>query len=641
MIDLRAVFSGIATLFPRQIGVAEREAKLDDEPDDLDAVLANSEPVTKLGRAQARVIEKMRDRASWTPTPADLPRGSSFCPDDAALARRVTQARAIADTVADSATPGSTANWELGDAKKLTFQRGYPPFWDVPAKPLTNTRRTLLEGALSAIITRYGADEPPPKVNPVRRNTNHGGFDQSTSDASAILHAAIAAYAYAEPSAWQRRLEDAYATAAHWWDAIPTPHVTLFSRKGPIRKHQPLRAEIAGRVFGIGTFVGYAPRCRHVYGPPLACNIMLRRGYDALASIIVNAGLWHGTEDDIALSFAPYWRAGKTFRYDDISSFDTNVSRRDQEAVASAATHKWPHLAHVWQTWLYVERLSVLAGPILAGDVARLHHMDGQTTSGVLFTSLVGTLINFARCVAIRAALEGRTIDDVLRRHDAGEDLTMNWGDDTVITYDGPGDEWDAASQELGFPCELGHGAAFLKKWYTPGRWVPSAVRAFQQTVWNEQGGRSTTIEVFGLYARTLGVEFNPVWRAVEKYIFDRFPNRALDTWRVKDLATLRAAVQSPAFASSFKVDMKANPFVLQDKLVLSRASSDAEEVLAFAATVLGRPPDIDGYRGLESLTPPSLDQINRLAQGIASSEALDSLPPDWRSAVSLAKGEA
>lgn len=640
MPSMDALASGIAAIYPRQIGVAPREMKLLDEPNALDDVLANSTAVSKLGDAQRMVVERMRDKSNWTPTPEALPRGSSFCPDDATLARRITQARAVASAIETTASPGSISEWELGDAQKLTFQRGYPAYWDVPQKPLVNTRPTRLRDALIAIIERYGADDPPPKVNAVRRGTNHGGFDQSTSDASAILHAAIAAYAQADPHRAWDRLEEAYATAARHWGAIPFPHVTLFSRTGPIKKHQPMYAELGGRVFMIGTYMGYAPRRRHVYGPPLACNIMLRRGYDALASVVVNAGLWHGTEDEIAASFSQYWRDGRRFRYDDISSFDTNVSREDQLALAGAAKAKWPHLGHVFDTWLRVERLPVLAGPMLVGDIARLHNMDGQTTSGVLFTSLVGTLLNFARCVAIRSLVEHRTVGDVLRRHDAGTDLTLNWGDDTVVTFEGKAQDWNEASLEIGFPCDLGDGAAFLKKWYTPGRWMPSAVRVFQQTIWNEHGGRTPAIEVFGLHARTLGVEANPNWKTVARFIFDGYPNSALDEWHIRSLEDVRRTVLSPRFMSAFRTDIAANPFVLADKLVLSRASSDAEEMLAYAAAVLGREVELDGYRGLEDLAVPTLQQIDTLARGIYASEALVDLPAYWQHAISLAKGE-
>lgn len=628
----------LAALYPRRIGVAAQEVHLSAHFDNLADIIANSEPVSRLGRAQERVIERMRDKSLWTPAPSTLPRGSSFCADDVALVRRIAQAEGVLDAVTAAAQPGNVAAWELGDAKKLTFQRGYPSYWDVPAKPLINVRSTGIATALQAIIARYGANPPPAKVNPVRRHTNHGGFDQSTSDASALLHAAITAYAFADTTNWQNRLEEGYALVASKWSAIEKPHCTEFSRTGPMRKHQALRAEVGGRVVGLGTFQGYAPRRRPVYGPPLSCNIALRAGYDALASIVVNAGLWHGTEDDILVQLRRFWADGQTLYNDDISSFDTNVSRDDQEALAHAATTKWPHLRHAWDAWLYVERLPILAGPILAGEKARLHHMDGQTTSGVLFTSLVGTIINFARCVTIRSVLQKSSIADVLDQHDSGRALTMNWGDDTIIS--GPADlattEWDAASAELGFPCELGRGAAFLKKWYTPLRWMPSATRAFQQTVWNEHGGRTGAIEVFGLYARTKGVEHNPLWRAVERYIFDGMKGTSLDEWRVTSLADLRRVVTTPMFMEAFRVDVKAHPFILQDKLIITRASTEAEEVIGYAAALMGRTPELDSYAAIDQLRPPSLTELGHLATLVYNSEAAADLPPKWAAALTL-----
>lgn len=636
--ETEVLWHAMSALYRRRIGVAEREVLLNKEIDELEDIIGYSEPVTKMGRSQERVVERMRDTSGWTPTPGPLPRGSSFCSDDVALVRRLAQADAIHDSVRAEAHPGTVQAWELGDAAKLTFQRGFPPYWDVPAKPMINERPTRLAAALEAIISRYGRNPPPPKVNPVRRHTNHGGFDQSTSDASALLHAALAAYALASPSSWRARLEEGYEKVARHWDAIPKPHVTLFSRTGPIRKHQPLRARLGGSVVGIGTFKGYAPRRRHVFGPPLACNIMLRSGYDALASVVVNAGLWHGTEDDILLELRRHWALGQVMYNDDISSFDTNVSREDQEALAGAATAKWPQLAHIWDVWLYIEELPVLAGPILAGDIARLHKMRGQTTSGVLFTSLVGTIINFARCIAVRSRMSGHTISETLDAHDAHRHLTMNWGDDTIVGMDGELDTatWDGTSAEMGFPCEIGRGAAFLKKWYTPVRWVPSATRAFQQTVWNEHGGRTGAIEVFGLFARTKHVEYNPTWRHVERYIFDGLEGTALKDWYVHDLRTLRYIVTTPLFQSAFEQDVKAHPFILQDKLVITRASTEAEEIIGYAAAIMGRTPELDSYTNFEKLTAPTLASLDHLATIVANSEATADLPADWTQVLTL-----
>jgi len=485
-------------LYRREIGVAERVVAEREVPMVRQDLLDASVPVHELNAPQRAVVKHARDPAFWEPKPTGLPQGSSFCEDDAALAYRREQAleirRALEGDVDDF------TSWEFGEARKFTFQRGAMPYWDVPKEPLIRERATGIAAALEAIFAYASGQAIEKQPNPVRRHTNHGGFSQSTSDEDMLLQGMIAAYAV-DGDDWVRRFELAYDAAATSWGGIKAPCITQFSRTGPIRKPQQITSMQTGVATLLGEATGWAPRRRSVKGPPLAANIVLRQGYGRLAGVIVALGLWHGDENEIAREVAQAERAGWTMWHDDISSFDDNVSRDDQEALAVAILRVWPDMKEVVAFWLYAEQLPMFAPPLLAGEQARLYKVNGTTSSGLLWTTLAGTLINVARVVTCHAVMRGLSAKEALTElFLSNPKRAWIWGDDTMLALsaDFSTERWDSVSGAAGFPCAVARGAAFLKKWYTTGTWIPSAARVFQQTAWNETGGRSWEISCSG-----------------------------------------------------------------------------------------------------------------------------------------------
>jgi hypothetical protein len=551
-----------------------------------------------------RVTANMADPDFLTTAPTGLPGGSSWTDGEQGLAAVLDIAGALsADLNNKPSTDAEMMRWEQEHASKFQHQRGALFGWWIPELPYVVDRPSSMSDAIALIFEfakKVDVSRAADELGGYRRHTNHAGATQRNSDVDLLLRAMIATWAGQKPGQAVRRLEEAHATLADIFGGPRQPFVTLFSRTGPAGHKEMRLADMIGGVISARFIAqGVAPRRRHVKGPPAEYNIFMRPGYARLRLLIAALGLWPGTESELARVFHKAEKAGWKPFEDDVSGWDDAVSSGDIDDAANGAAAAWPDLADVWAVWRAGEALPVLTGPRTAAEDGCLLKVKGTISSGLLFTSAMDTILNFARCLKLLAKLWRRSVAAVLDLHlmlwrQFGIRLISVWGDDTMIWLppDMPAfteEEWAAASLALGFKSKPRHGGrAFLQRWFKGGRYHGSLARFWQQTAMNEKKGRCPAIELLGVTARGQQTADNPLWPRWERRLFDPALSSTLRDYHVSDLATAQQALRSDKFAEELKAYLKQTPEALADWQFIGRMSDVARFSLAIAEEVAG-----------------------------------------------------
>jgi hypothetical protein len=254
----------------------------------------------------------------------------------------------------------------------------------------------------------------------------------------------------------------------------------------------------------------------------------------------------------------------------------------------------WPSRATA--LWRYAHTLPVLAPPLWPEDEAFLYTRPdgGTTTSGIITTSLDGSFINAARVAISVAAACGWTVDDAWARFTKGDWYALFQGDDTVLVVPPTFNQavYEETSLSLGYQSRVSAGVTFLMRYYDLDRQTsfPLISRAFQQTVWNEHGGRSRAIELQGLVARTAGLSLHPganvYWQLVSE------GSASLDSLGMTQPTSHWACAErlrDPDVQAELIVDLKKHHEVIRQWT--ARASSGRryeQSLMEWLATVMG-----------------------------------------------------
>jgi hypothetical protein len=349
---------------------------------------------------------------------------------------------------------------------------------------------------------------------------------------------------------------------------------------------------------------------------------------------------YHRGAKDIAAKVRGVHRPGWTWVSDDISGYDQSVSDKHQRELANLI---WARLisgdfSSFKNSW---KDLPLLGPPLQLGQEAFVYIKRGMTPSGDLTTALDGTLINAARVLHCAARAMGTTA------RMAREAWGSSWcafiqGDDTILGFKSDAfdvAQYEAASAELGYDTKVVPGVVFLMNLIEPttGTWAPLASRVFQQTVFNEYGGRHPAVELFAFIARTP----NQFWRVnpwadeVARLIAD---GECFSHYRVTP-QTAREVFSSPVYMADLERELRTTPhrderFKAVDPSGLSSAVSallgsaadfalptvsphDAFDAAKRVAHFIGlseeeRPPQSVGIPGL----PAPLESYYKLLQG-------------------------
>jgi hypothetical protein len=389
--------------------------------------------------------------------------------------------------------------------------------------------------------------------------------------------------------------------------------------------------------------ISVAPRRRAVFGVPAFINMTILP-YANIIKYMVMRMPWtaHPSEfivyGDMEADRAGVGRGAFTFS-DDISGFDQHVRAHHQAAIADHIYARfWP--GWVVDMWKRAQRLPVLAPPLNANQRGFLYRRPngGMTTSGIITTTLDGTLINMCRAITSLASVEGRSPKDQFKRLIARKWGFRGWGDDTVMTVQ-PGTDmakYQAANEELGYKTAAVPGATFLMKHYDLyARTVyPLATRMLQQTFWNEKGGRSPEIELLGLFVRTAGLFANPLGRDVWQLLISG-PSTA-QRYGVRTREQLGSIIADPGFRDALITSVKANRSTVADWLARSeRGHEEDAALLAWISPYLGGPIEdlaaLDLSSAIETPAPQASTRGHQLARYLATpKEDRLSTAPDW-----------
>jgi hypothetical protein len=346
---------------------------------------------------------------------------------------------------------------------KLTWQQGALPLWgimnwsdtliamdDDAAYDLSSSARELLGDF------KFSEAKPIATKGYVR-HSNHSYPDFQTSDISLKMHALMASLPIQKIRDLEVWLAQLFGLSRCTW---------TYSRSGPIARPQkvPSTYEITynestkRHTLSIDwkqETLGLAPRRRVVLGVSSYRNLKL---YGMMLELkrYLTYQPWSaiGKGPDYALTYirpSPY----TTIFSDDVSGWDQSIGFNLQDRIGSELTQRGlhPELTHFWRE---TEDLEVAIG-IPGGAFIRQN--KGGITSGIITTSVMGTLLNSARVMSVIRRLH-------IPLH------KVRWlvlGDDTLIEVQNEyakvlEDNWADINKDLGFKTGLLREYTFLMR---------------------------------------------------------------------------------------------------------------------------------------------------------------------------------
>jgi hypothetical protein len=477
--------------------------------------------VAVVGPRAFQALKRTQDRALLEPTVEPYPRGSGFVRDELELEHRVAQAISLHAQL--TITSHKWAHLEADQSRKIVLQRGGPPGWFVIPEGLVNEESPSMGAAFNKIAEWVAAQpEAIPLPPRYKMGTVHGWPDYRRTHASYLLHAL-----------WARASEDITALHTVGMELAGilgegTPFsATMFTRTGPLGKPVPGISQTATGAVIDASLTGLCCRRRIVFGMPSAGNMWQVSAVDQLKSRVQHIPFfYHRGPADVARKVAAVHRPDWEWFSDDISAYDQSVSDTHQRELidrvyAPLASEGFAAFKHQWKD------LSLLAPPLTTTDEAFLYRKKGMTPSGDLTTAMDGTLINAARVLTCAAHAMGVSVDAARERWGSSWCAFIQ-GDDTILGYARGAldlDDYETMSLDLGYKAKVVPGVVFLMHLIDPvtGAWAPLTSRVFQQTVFNEYGGRHPAVELFSFIARATPTfwNVNPWAGAIDKMLRD------------------------------------------------------------------------------------------------------------------------
>lgn len=625
----------VEALYSRRIGVQPRSWRAGIVP----RVTPPGRHVDDAGPRAGRTLRRSRAPEELEPRPSALPRGSSWCASDGELLQRIAQAEFWRSYV--SAAPRSTLTEVEGElAAKLTLQKGAASGWDVFPDGLGLGGGAPLNEAME-ILGKYIRETFPHLTavwTAVPRGTNSGCPTYSTSDLDKLFHALLGR----QLTDWESALT-VYRQYAGQFEAISEPHAIMFSRSGPVSKPVAIFDWVGDVFTEVAQGTSVVPRRRAVFGVPAFINHALLGHANAIKYAVMRLP-WTAHPNELAVlgdieHIVEHIGADATVISDDISGFDLSVRRSHQEALARHIYARyWP--AETVDLWLGAQGMGVLGGPLKAGKRGFLYSRGahkGVTTSGIITTSLDGTLINLARVITAMAYARRESVADAFDALVNRKWSVRVWGDDTVIIADGRLDvqRYEEGSAAIGYTSKIVQGATFLMKHYDlHARAVyPLMTRVMQQTFWNERGGRTEEIELLGLYARTTGAQANPLWPQLWPLVCAHAP--PLARYGVTDRLSLRRVIADPGYQLKLRRGILANASAMAEHVARAeRGHSEDQGLIDWVEAILGTGALTDAKLDLTAANALSIGEAARRAAQLSTYLAapIDSRsePPSW-----------
>lgn len=360
-----------------------------------------------------------------------------------------------------------TAN--VDELEKYIPQMGFCPGALIPpqlhSKPGFAGLRDEVVNAFRDVFLAAPAVEPALKL---KRGTSHGFPSFSSGDIDHVAHLAMAQ----EVSG----TKDIQALVSEAADIIGFPDLVqdgmpllIGSRTGPIRKPQDMAAWVLGEAHFTVRTVGIFPRRRMIRIYPTFANEVARYPVMRAIATLKRSLLAHCfafTTPAVTARRIAHTRAvnRRTSTWsDDASNFDDTVDKRLVEQACYAVGFD-PFI-----TALAVESVTspLLGGPLNAGDAASLFRRSKGIASGTIFTTLLGTIINFLCVVDALSLASRRSPASVLLSLASWQELVFIQGDDTLMqVLDFDHDVYLERMAQLGLSRKLEPYPIFLKTFY-------------------------------------------------------------------------------------------------------------------------------------------------------------------------------
>jgi hypothetical protein len=298
--------------------------------------------------------------------------------------------------------------------------------------------------------------------------------------------------------------------------------VFMFNRTRATGKTQVAREILPDGYRDAADVTGLCAGRRGVYGVPSAINMSLQPGANGLKRVLFalpNFG--HRGPDELSAKLLGMERSipSSVVLEDDISGFDLSVSLAHQLCLHKVYARL---LGTAWaDMWLAVCQLSLVAGPVRSGWLGSLYRRKGGvTTSGMITTTLDGTIINLARVLYCVGKLLSAGPSAVIAALRSGTWNCLLFGDDTLVVMNSHVvdlDRWQTASLEFGFTCKPRFGRTFLMKYLgAQGGWWPLAARIHQRTLGGERPPREPILAAAGAVIRCQHSQYNPFMGAYQ-----------------------------------------------------------------------------------------------------------------------------
>lgn len=485
---------------------------------------------------------------------------------------------------------GRLAALSVQNLEKLVAESGGAPYWwarleklrpnsEVPGRAVTVFLRELL-----------AAPETVPWFSTaIKRRTMHGYPDWRTDDTSHRMHFSIAHDA-------RLRGVSALASELQAWAGLP-PYITLGSRTGPIRKHQPeWRPGPDGYVAEKETR-GFYPRRRDVNAVPTWLNETYRAELQKVTTILKAryAGVKHTTAGETLRKLQAPGRGTKLYALD-ASAFDDTIS---------LSLLRWAHsllpswVKHMREAAEVIDSMPLMMPGRASGEF-ELIERAGTMASGALYTSLTDSLVMLGTAMEAVAAATGQSIDSTLSAIESGRIALLNQGDDTLVSTAMPFSMEKLTERFSAFGLDVRDEGApvFLQVVYdvARGTYTRQAARALMRSVARERAAPGPVTELMGMAYRWGPAQRDPDFRACWNVIAD---SPFLGGRSVADLVSLTNDVRMIEAAVQ-EAKSSGGAFKIADALPY-----DALLEPAFAdAVATGNVPE--GYK-LWSETPPTV----------------------------------
>lgn len=440
-------------------------------------------------------------RVGWVPATLGVDWATPRMSDTSRVAQTVIGALAKLG----AARPSLIQQLNFAAVKNYIPEVGYYRGWSYVDRTFNDAPFEVAGDAVDltrAWLERATREAPPVPAARLKKFTNHGDPTWGSSMVDHAAHLLLASKIRAAGGDPQSTVEfvDKHANRTGLPDE---PVMTTFSRSGMTAKEIPVIDLRADGPYIIAKSKRIFCRRRCVRGLPTYVNEAIRPGVHRLQRWLKTTPEYgHGAQQ---LMERRIFRAslGKQVYSDDASQFDLTASA---DAIACVRKLIGKHMDPVSLAALnWSDRIQGLVGPPQVGALAGIQSRKGTVVSGVISTTLEGTVLNYL--VVVDALLASAPKRDQMRDSiKDGSTLILVQGDDSLIMTPFTIDEakYKERALSLGLTRKLERFPVFLARYYNVEMGVSHNIagRAFVRSLSRERAAAGPYSELMATMIR-------------------------------------------------------------------------------------------------------------------------------------------